>query len=37
MYKFAQQVNILVLPDENIMDMNYVLVIWQLSIEVFEE
>lgn len=37
MYKFAQQVNILVLPDENIMDMNYVLVIWQLSTEVFEE
>lgn len=37
MYKFAQQVNILVLPAENIMDMNYVLVIWQLTTEVFEE
>lgn len=36
MYKFAQQVNILVLPAENIMDMNYVL-IWQLSTEIFEE
>lgn len=37
MCKFAQQVNILVLPDESIMVVNYVLVIWQLSTKIFEE
>lgn len=37
MCKFAQQVNILVLPAESIMAVNYVLVIWQHSTKIFEK
>lgn len=33
---FAQQVDVLVLPAENILVVNYVLVIWKLSTKIFK-